>query len=51
MKKVKKISDFQHEHSMLSSYIWLFCCYKYGSGGTPKSVEAFNKIILFLISI
>jgi len=50
MKNVKKVSDFQHEHPNLSMYIWQFCVYKHGTGGTPKSVELFNEIINFLLT-
>lgn len=35
--------------SQLSSYVWLECCKSYGVGGTPKSNEAYAKIMAVIL--
>lgn len=34
----------------VSSYIWEACCQRYGVGGNPKAIWAYEKIMEVLIS-
>ncbi len=34
------------KYPRLGPEIWMACCDKYGSGGTPEASEAYTKIVL-----
>lgn len=44
----RESSDHSEGLHKICMYVWELCCMKHGMGGTPKSINMFDRIMRFI---